>query len=497
MTSNVTEVSTPAGVALGVVRDNVRIFRGIRYGCTQAGAGRFQEVKPFRNGNGPISEKYSVFPQLRSRLADVMGDAVRDITQAEDAFLLDVWAPADASRLPVLVFLHGGAFISGGGCGTRYDGFRLASEESVVVVTLNYRLGAMGHLFIDGVSHGNLPFGDILCALRWVQENVGSFGGDSANVTVAGQSAGAWYAHLLAVSPASRGLLRRNVLLSIPHYPPMPADTARETGRFFTSLPGGSDPHTMPVDTLLAAQREVMTRAARFGDLTLGFYPVVDGDVVPEWLFDYRRAAEAAHVETTLVGYTRDENAAFLSISGFSMPPDEHAVTEWFRDKFGSMAEVVRSNLDRLRDRPSPYTSLVDGGTWLSFALPAHALVDACSQRGIRSWLYRFDLPTGSEDILSPHCLELPFLFGNREDWDDARMLARIPPRIFEAVSSAFRHAIARFVHGELPASRSGNAWDEYSAQTKRCNLVTAESEPFSTRLDLSDTVQCVLAQRG
>ncbi|HWK48200.1 MAG TPA: carboxylesterase family protein [Stellaceae bacterium] len=476
MTLPNTTVQTGAGLAVGVTQGNVRIYRGIRYGDPAIPKTRFSGLVRAQARDGLANGQPAAFPQKRSRLADLMGDAVAGIRQEEEAFLLDLWAPCDAENLPVLVFLHGGAFISGGGSGTRYDGARLASEEDLIVITLNYRLGALGHLCIDGVCDGNLPFGDILQALQWIQENACGFGGNPDNVTVAGQSAGAWYAHLLAVSRASKGLLRRNILLSLPYYPPMLRTSAEHLMREFSALVDHRDLRSVPIEEVLSAQVEIMKRASRFGDLTLGFYPVVSGDIVPEWLFDYPRAAAVAHIESTLIGYTRDENAAFLFGAEATRSPTEKAVTAWYESKFGADGVSAREHFDKLRSAPTSYTALVDGGTELSFAVPARSIAHAFSNEGIKSWMYRFDLQSGSQTLLGPHCLELPFLFGNREDWRDASMLEQIDDVVFERVSAQFRHAIAEYSRGRSPSSSPGSIWSAYSSNSRKCNVLDSDS---------------------
>src|SRR5580704_6891514 len=173
-------VRTKAGALRGAVENGVTVFRAVPYAAPPIGALRFAPPRPVAawqgvrdaTKNGPIA------PQARSRLAHVMGDFERP--QSEDCLALTIWTPAvDAGRRPVLVWIHG----------------------DVVAVSINYRLGALGFLCLPGVSSGNLGLLDQVAALRFVRDNIAAFGGDPANVTVVGQSAGASSIAILMTMP--------------------------------------------------------------------------------------------------------------------------------------------------------------------------------------------------------------------------------------------------------------------------------------------------------
>lgn len=161
--------------------------RGIRY----ARAARFaapQPIAPWSDileatGRGPVC------PQLPSRLEWVTGPVVDGLAMSEDCQVISVTAPSDAHGLPVMVWFHGGAYLSGGGEAPKYDADELARRGRVVVVRVSYRLGVLGYLSPSGVD--NLGLRDQICALQWVHDNIGTFGGDPDRVTIFGQSAGA------------------------------------------------------------------------------------------------------------------------------------------------------------------------------------------------------------------------------------------------------------------------------------------------------------------
>ena len=193
------------------------MFRGVPYAAAPVGELRFSPPQPAPPWQGvrDATQDGPIAPQGRSRLAHVMGDFERP--QSEDCLTLNIWTPAaDSAKRPVLVWIHGGAFASGSGSLPWYSGERFAANGDVVVVSINYRLGALGFLCLPGVSDGNLGLLDQVAALRFVRDNIAAFGGDPDNVTVVGQSAGAASIAILMTMPPARGLFRRAILQSTP-----------------------------------------------------------------------------------------------------------------------------------------------------------------------------------------------------------------------------------------------------------------------------------------
>ena len=193
---------TKAGELRGAHENGIAVFRGVPYAAAPIGELRFAPPQPAPPWQGvrDATQDGPIAPQGRSRLAHVMGDFERP--QSEDCLTLNIWTPAaDAKKRPVLVWIHGGAFASGAGSLPWYSGERFAANGDVVVVSINYRLGALGFLCLPGVSDGNLGLLDQVAALRFVRDNIAAFGGDPDNVTVVGQSAGAASIAILMTMP--------------------------------------------------------------------------------------------------------------------------------------------------------------------------------------------------------------------------------------------------------------------------------------------------------
>ncbi|MDW3686203.1 carboxylesterase family protein [Cupriavidus sp. CV2] len=455
-------LSLSTGAIRGEASDGVFAFRGVPYGDRAQPGNRLSEVKPPSawTGERDATAPGAVFPQAPSRLANVMGNGIDRSPQSEDAFLLNVWAPQDAQRRPVFVFIHGGGFLSGGGTAAWYDGERMAREGGMVVVTVNYRLGALGHFTDARDARGaNRAVRDLIRALEWVQEHISRFGGDPASVTVGGQSAGAYYAWLLGVSPASKGLLHRNAMFSLPALPPLAPEDAYRTSLALLDAAGEQDIGALSVKGILAAQSQLMRARARFGEVSVGFRPVAEDGLVPDWLFDLPRAAREAHVSSSLLGFTADENAAFMAAAPEVVHATEPQVKAWFETSFGADAMKHYAAFAAARPDHTPYTQLVDASGYRLFGAAAREIASAFATAGKPVYPYRFSVQSRVPNLMSPHRLELPFLFGNRNDWLDAPMMANIPDETFEKVGAEFRLGISSFARTGKPATLSGATW--------------------------------------
>jgi para-nitrobenzyl esterase len=367
--------------------ENVLITtRGIRY----AKASRFTEPVPYAwDGVLGSTERGPACPQPPSSLAHVVGNSVEGLTFDENCQVLSVTAPADASGLPVMVWFHGGAYVTGSGESVKYDASLLALE-GVVVVSVSYRLGIFGYL------HDNLGLLDQFVALRWVRDNIAAFGGDPANVTAFGQSAGAdsVYALMLAFDEP---LFHRAILQSAP-LGARSAERAEMTAalREFVTVDAAT-----PVDEVLAVQKDALSMAAA------RFSPSGGMPFGPE-LDDVDLSAAASRVEL-LVGHTADDGSPYVA------------------------------------DQPEAWEIVTE----LVFAGPARQLAADWTTAGGQAATYNFRFSPEGAPLGACHCMELPFLF-DPAGWAGAGMLAGREPD--PELSRLMRRTWADFARNGLDA---------------------------------------------
>lgn len=406
-------------------------FAGIPYAAPPVGALRFRAPQPVSNWTA-VLDAASFGPasvQSPSPLDTLLGGQAE--AQSEDCLRLNVWTPAtDSAKRPVLVWIHGGAFVQGSGATPVYDGSRLAARGDVVVVTVNYRLGELGWLALDELGEdfrgsGNNGLRDQIMALRWVAANASSFGGDPSNVTVFGESAGAMSVASLLAAPAAKGLFRRAILQSGAANAYLTADQAAETTRDYCSRLGVTVAALLdvPAEQLLAAQGSIAAEA--FADLDaslctgrgagLRLAPVQDGVVLPTAPLDAIAAGSAAGIDI-LIGTNTEEWNLFMAFD--QRPPEDARLVELLGhlSLTGNGADVLalyRQTFPKLVDRSLKVKMLTD----CVFTAPAHRLAASASGAGSNVWQYVFSWPSPAMAGIfgACHALELPFVFGTTD----------------------------------------------------------------------------------
>ena len=376
---------------------------GLRY----ATATRFEPCRPVdapTSGDGIVdaTERGAKCPQNPSRLEFVVGSLLGGLSADEDCLTLAIVAPVpDGEARPVMVYFHGGAYVTGSGQAPAYDMAAMAREGDVVTVTVNYRLGILGYLGMAGVSPANLGLLDQISALRWVRENIAGFGGDPGNVTVFGQSAGGDSVSYLMVADGAENLFRRAILQSAPLG--VQRNRATMSAAMAAAARGalGENAATAPIEELLAAQTAAATAAGGFGMLAqmpfgpqTGEYPLPADDEVEA------RRSDVARRLPIMIGVTAEDALPFLKLN-------PRAASLLGTPVLGSAAT-------------GPVARLV---TQRLFARPSTAFARHHRRSGGHALTYQFNWqPTGSP-FGACHCIELPFLLGSYDDWAHSPML--------------------------------------------------------------------------
>lgn len=435
-------VSIRQGRVRGTSDGTVAAFRGIPFAASPVAGLRFRPPEPDPGWSGVMdgTRPGPAVPQGRSRLASVMGDG--DESWDEDGCLnLNVWAPESAldgrSPRPVLVWFHGGGFTSGSGGRAWYDGTRLAEAGGIVVVTANYRLGALGYLRLPEIGADNLGCQDQAAVLRWVRGTIAAFGGDPGRVTVGGQSAGAYSALALAIDPATGHLVHRVIAQSGPWAlsPQEPADADAAAARYLRILgigaelgagSGASRLRKVPAAELVSAYGELAAQTPRSRSLAPPMFPVLGGAGFP---LAWPEAVAHGRLDGRLVllGRTEDEITAFLAMSP-SLAPE------------GDAAAVAAATEEQ-------------------FGAGITAIAAACAAQGAPARVYRFTRVSAAVPALgATHCSDLPFAFDNLGAYASAPMLGPVDDRD-RALARSLAAALAGFAAGDQEAERGWAPW--------------------------------------
>ncbi len=453
-------------------------FRGIPYAKAPFGALRFAapaRVEPWE-GERPAIESAPTAPQPSTGFT-LIPEPTIDGGEAPECLSLNVFTPElGAAALPVLVWIHGGGFVTGTPSSTWYDGDRFA-RDGVVVVSVGYRLGAEGFLEIPGAP-SNRAVLDWIAALEWVQRNIAAFGGDPHKVTVGGQSAGGAAAMLLSTLPRAEGLFRAAIPMSGSIFPAPSADAlgelrakiAAELGVEAT-LEGFSPvaPSRLVEAQIAATSAPEGPAVERFGR-GLSFSPVVDGEVVPEAPMRALTGGAGAACRL-LIGTTAEEVTALARMSA----PDEAATDRALR-ALGLDDAGVAAYRDAYSD---PGTRLGQAATDRTFRLPAWRVAEARGGSAAPTFHYQFDWGTEALGGLGAvHCLDLPFVFDVLHD-DHVRVVAGDAPP--QALADRMHAAWVAFVaHGDP-------GWPAFAPGARSTMAFSAASE---LRVDLLEPVR-------
>jgi para-nitrobenzyl esterase len=412
------EVGTTGGTLRGHRRGDHVAFMGVPYAAPPDGPRRFQApgAAPRWDGVRDASQPGNVAPQDPLVPPPFRAEA----PESEDCLFLNVYTPSpDSGGRPVLFWIHGGGFSHGAGSQPAYDGGPLAERGDLVVVSINYRVGALGYLYLG--AHGGDEWGaahnagqlDQIAALRWVHDNIAGFGGDPDNVTIFGQSAGGVAVGTLLAMPAARGLFARAILQSGTASRLAGTEQAAAITTSYLERIGipGAEPdalRSIPVADLLSAQ-------GQRGALS----PVVDGDSLPQHPTTAVREGCASEVPL-MIGTTRDEQKLYVPRNRPDLTDAElveqvrAALPRRASDRAAEVVEVYRASRSSRGLGASPHDIIDAVMTASRFRTPAVRLAEAQHVHQPSTFLYQFDWesPARGGSMGARHGLEIPFVFG-------------------------------------------------------------------------------------
>jgi para-nitrobenzyl esterase len=451
-------IETASGIVEGTMGPKgIRIFKGIPFAEPPVGDLRWRPPQPVRRWQGvKMVQAFAPAPIQNPGLAALMSVPTNF---SEDCLYLNIWTPAKAAaeRLPVMVWIYGGAFSMGATSAPIYDGTRLA-ENGVVVVSIAYRVGPLGFLAHPDLSRegggasGNYGLRDQIAGLRWVRDNIVAFGGDPGRITIFGESAGGISVSMLAASPLAKGLFQRAISQSGGSF--APPKFAREGGQNVSPLEVAEAEGERYLKAL-GAKDIAAARAIPATDLLKGgawWWPVFDGDVLPGDQYELYRAGRFNDTPV-LIGTNSDEGAMFVR-SGVTTESFVAQVRGGFGEfaeqilaayPHATQAEALKSSKDIFRDS--------------AFAWHTWAWARLQSQKGKgQAYVYYFDHRTPQSPGGANHGAEIAYVFGN----------LRTPERASrpedEALSDLMRAYWVNFARTGDPNGPGLSEWPAFTA---------------------------------
>lgn len=363
-------------------------YIGIRYATAARLA--LPIAEPDLTSVSDITCRTIVCPQSTSRLVNVMGKENGTIGQGEDCLRLSVYTPAaDGKKRPVLVFIHGGAYLTGSAMHPYYDASHLADEHDIVVVCISYRLGAFGLLYLPDRQATNLAMEDQLCALRWIRRNIHHFGGDARRLTLMGQSAGG-HSILYHIATQTESLFTQAIICSSPYLSLSKRAMRSRTREFLQILK--EDPLSASQENILQAQSQMLRNHQRM----MPFAPVAPHMAKPKHLMP--------GLKSLILTCQQDDASPFVS------------------------------------HRLQPLA------TRLVFHDPMIRYAKRMAKAGIDVETEVFTWRHGETALGACHCMELPLIFGNWATWKDAPYLRGVSQEEYIRRATAMRQWVAHYV---------------------------------------------------
>jgi para-nitrobenzyl esterase len=493
-----TIATTVGGKVEGRVKEGVVLFAGIPYAKPPVGKLRFkapQRHDPWE-GVRPAQRFGPAAPQLQ-------GEGLTDTAPMlwnEDCLTLSVCTPAvDDGRRPVLAWIHGGRYRTGQ-CGIPwYNGARFAANGDIIVVSFNYRLGALGFAHLARFGHEYAASGlngtlDQVAALEWVRDNIAAFGGDPDNVTVAGESAGAMSVATLLGLPRAAGLFHRAILESGAAHHTLPLEAAEKVTELFCEalrVRSADDLHAVAVEDILNAQARIDAELGqgsglvnRLGVSALPFSPAVEGSLLPMTPLEAIRRGASADIPV-LIGTNQDETTLWAPRPSGDVGAVAVVVGETTGWGYGEVDEqrlgkiVTRLGGDdgmittyrASRPDTSPDDLLVAITTDHMFRIPAIRLAEARADHAAPTWMYLFAWKSRAFGgrLRASHALEVPFAFNNLDRPGVDVFLGEGPTP--QHVAEAMHGAWTSFIRTGNPNCRALPDWPPYDTE-RRATMV-------------------------
>jgi para-nitrobenzyl esterase len=463
-------IETKYGRFEGVFERNLYIFKGVPYAAPPVEEFRWLPPQPLTPWQGvrPAKAYGTIGPQTVMPFPGMSG---KPEPQNEDCLFLNVFSPGlDNARRPVMVWIHGGAFCMGSGSMPIYTTGTLALNGNIVLVTLNYRLGALGFLNLNELTKGMIPstgnegLQDQVAALRWVRENIANFGGDPDNITIFGESAGGMSIGCLLNLPEAGGLFHKAIIESAVGEMARPLDRSVELAEEFLKAveikaDDSSALRSLPVNRILKAQQAVARKTGQGG---APFIPVADGQVMPMMPLDSLEAGLGFKVPT-LAGSNLEEDKLFAlmipKVYGMDEEELRRTASRFVAAKdVTKLIETYRKARSLRGDPASPFELYSALSTEVMFRKTAIRIAEAQRKYALGGYNYLFcwKSPAAGGKLGACHALEVGFIFGSHE----ATFSGSGPDA--DKLSGEMQDAWTAFARTGNPSCKSLGEWPQY-----------------------------------
>ncbi|PQP84250.1 para-nitrobenzyl esterase [Paenibacillus sp. PCH8] len=452
------QVQTKYGTVQGELLHGASVWKGIPYAKPPVGELRFQAPVQPESWDG-IRQATQYGPeniQPRHHQPEGMTELP---TESEDSLYLNIWAPQEkpTAELPVMVWIHGGSFVSGSGSLPVYDGTQLAVRGDVIVVTINYRLGPLGFLHMAPLGDSyvtNAGLLDQVAALQWVQDNISAFGGNSNQVTVFGESAGSMSIAALMAMPLAKGLFQRTIMESgASQFMPAEQATALREG-MLKALGVDRDNleklRTIPVEQIMVAAETVKQQSG--AGMALLFQPVLDGEILPEVPLQAVSKGSAEGIPV-LIGTNLHEGSLFIQPQvPYSKEIDMVQGVEFMTPDLENRVAIADSYPKTADGQAQDMTDMFFWRSSLQYA--------AAQQKYAPVWMYRFDWVMPEHPLLKRaiHSIEMFFVFNTLHV---LKFMNAEPDEAAEALALKVQDAWISFAKNGKPEVAGVN-WPEY-----------------------------------
>lgn len=469
-------VETVYGKVRGKKEGNIYVWKGVPYAKPPIGNLRFQppqEPVPWE-GVRDASSFSPICPQPESSIMGFLGTEKEKMS--ENCLHLNIWSPSpDNSRRPVLVWIHGGAFLYGSGSNSWYNGSSFASLGNVVVVTVNYRLGPFGFLYLGGIGgddyalSGNCGLLDQIQALKWIKENISSFGGDPDNVTIFGESAGAMSIGALLGMPDAKGLFQQAILQSGAASHAIPKEKADHIAR---KILASLNINETNLSSLIDLPASDLVKASLTVPM-MSLSPVIDGISLPKSPLTAIGEGSAKDV-AVLIGTNKDEYTLFTNFDPNWKNADDQAAAALFEKHFRPDWDIIANEYKLSKDlNVDIFNHLM---TMKLFVYPAVKLAENQTKQGGKVWVYRFDWESAAYGgaLKSAHALEIPFVW-NTLNAPQTKLFTGQAPNL-EKMASIMHNTWIAFAKSGDPNNDLLPEWPEFNLSNYPTMILNEES---------------------